>query len=76
MGPVLLGLGLMHYNLIVVAITTPISLFLTYLFLDWNGVTGVAWAQVVMAIITFFLVLIACVVAFKRMYGMNTRVST
>jgi len=49
MGIALLGLGLMKYNFIVVAITTPIGLLLSYLLLQSIGITGVAWAQVITA---------------------------
>jgi O-antigen/teichoic acid export membrane protein len=71
MGPALLGLGLMHYNFVVVAITTPVGLALSYLFLQWYGVIGIAWAQVGMVIIAFFLVLAASNIAFKRTLGIS-----
>jgi O-antigen/teichoic acid export membrane protein len=71
MGPALLGLGLMHYNFVVVAITTPIGLVLSYLFLRWYGVIGIAWAQVAMVALTLLLVFVASSLAFKRTLGIK-----
>ncbi len=68
-GPALLGLGLMHYNFVVVAITTPIGLAVSYVFLQQFGVLGIAWAQVGTAILTFFLVLAAYRLAIKRVFS-------
>lgn len=68
-GPALLGLGLMHYNFAVVAITTPIGLALSYLLLQQFGIIGVAWAQVGSALAQFFLVLGASWLALRRTFS-------
>jgi O-antigen/teichoic acid export membrane protein len=66
MGSALLGIGLMHYNFVVVSITTPITLILSYLLLQQWGMIGVAWAQVFSAGLTFFLVVVAVWIAMRR----------
>ncbi|MEJ5311261.1 MAG: oligosaccharide flippase family protein [Anaerolineae bacterium] len=71
-GVSLLGLGLMRYNFVVVAITTPIGLTLSYLFLRQFGVIGVAWAQVGVSIAQFLLVLGAIRLAMQRAFGIVT----
>ncbi len=68
-GPTLLGMGLMHYNFIIVAISTPVGLVLSYLLLNKFGIIGVAWSQVSTNIITLVLVLIGISMAFKRTFG-------
>ncbi len=68
-GPALLGLGLMHYNFAVVAITTPIGLAFSYFFLQQFGVIGVAWAQVGSAIVSFFLMLGISGLALRRTFS-------
>lgn len=72
LGPALLGLGLMHYNFVTVAVTTPIGLALSYLLLQQFGVIGVAWAQVGSAIVQFFVLLGVSRLAMKRTFGVMT----
>lgn len=68
-GVALVGLGLTKYNLISDLITTPISLFLSYLFLNWYGIIGVAYAQVVVAGIYLILVLIISRIALRQYFS-------
>lgn len=55
----LLGIGLMHYNLIIVAIVTPVNFLFSYLFFQQSGIIGVAWAQVSATILLFIFLIIA-----------------
>ena len=55
----LLGIGLMHYNVIIVSIVTPVSFLLSYFLFQTNGIVGVAWAQVIATFLMFILLLIA-----------------
>jgi O-antigen/teichoic acid export membrane protein len=65
-GPALMAMGLIHYNLITASIATPIGLLLSYLFLQQMGIIGAAWAQVLQAVLTFFLMMVAAWVAIRR----------
>jgi O-antigen/teichoic acid export membrane protein len=67
-GAVLVGLGLTNYNLLVVAITTPISLILSYFFLQNHGIIGVAYSQLISACIILGMVLIISRIALKRYF--------
>ncbi len=66
MGPALLGIGLLHYNLIVVSITTPIGLALSCFLLQQMGIVGVAWAQVISAGLTFLFMAVSIWIAMRR----------
>ncbi len=65
-GVALLGMGYMKYNLIVVLITTPLSLFLAYALLQSWGIIGVAWAQVIAATVGLILTTLLFRIALKR----------
>lgn len=67
-GSTLLGLGLMHYNFFIAAIVTPISYILAYFFFQSYSIIGVAWSQVISAIIMFVLELGASRIAFSKLY--------
>jgi len=54
----LVGLGLMRYNLAVAAISTPVGFYLSFVFFQWYGTIGVAWAQVCTTVLVFLLVMI------------------
>ena len=66
-GVSLLGMGLMNYNFVVVAITTPTGLILSYFLLQEFGIIGVAWGQVLSAMLTFFLILVANSIAMRNL---------
>jgi len=65
-GVSLVGLGLMKYNFIAVAISTPVGVMLSYLLLQRYGTIGVAWAQVFASVVTFILVLLISRIALRR----------
>jgi O-antigen/teichoic acid export membrane protein len=65
-GVALLGMGYMKYNLIVVSITTPVLLVLSYVFLQSMGIPGVAWAQVTASGIGFVLTMILYRTALRK----------
>jgi O-antigen/teichoic acid export membrane protein len=65
-GVSLVGLGLMKYNFIAVAITTPVGVMLSYFLLQRYGTIGVAWAQVLASVVTFILVLLISRIALRR----------
>lgn len=71
-GVSLLGLGLMHYNFAVVAITTPTGLVISYFFLQWFGIVGVAWGQVGLSLIQFLLVMGASWLALRKAFNAMT----
>jgi O-antigen/teichoic acid export membrane protein len=68
LGITLVGLGLMRFSFIVVAISTPIGLALTYVFLRRFGVIGAAWAQVGTQAVNLLLVLCIVPIALRRVY--------
>ena len=68
MGAALLGLGMMHYSFVVVAIATPIGLMLSYLLLQQFGVIGVAWGQVGASVVQAILIFGATWLALKRTF--------
>ena len=68
-GPAILGLGMVQYNFAVVLISTPIGLALAYFMLGNYGIQGVAWAQVMTALLTLLLVQIFSRRAIKKAFG-------
>jgi O-antigen/teichoic acid export membrane protein len=68
LGITLVGLGLMRFSLIVVAISTPLGLALTYFLLRRFGVMGAAWAQVATQAVNLFLVLCIVPIALRQLY--------
>jgi O-antigen/teichoic acid export membrane protein len=56
-GVALVAKGLMHYNLAAVLVSVPVGLGITYWSLQTFGIIGVAWAQVINAIIYVFVVM-------------------
>ncbi len=59
-GVALLGLGLVRYNFIVVLVSTPIGVTLSYILLQRFGVIGVAWGQVSSALVSLLIILCLC----------------
>jgi O-antigen/teichoic acid export membrane protein len=57
-GVALFGLGLVRYNVIAIAVATPIGFVLSYLWLRHYGIVGLAWAQVATALCTLGIQLI------------------
>lgn len=51
-GVAIFSLGFVKYNSLSVMISTPISLITTFIFLTKFGIIGVAWAQVVLALVS------------------------
>ncbi|MBK8418342.1 oligosaccharide flippase family protein [Candidatus Villigracilis saccharophilus] len=51
-GVAIFSLGFVKYNSLSVMISTPISLITTFVFLTKFGIIGVAWAQVVLALVS------------------------
>lgn len=70
-GVCLVGLGLMKYNFGVVLISTPVSLFLSYLLLRDYGVIGVSYAQFFAAIFVFILQIVTTKIALLNYYQPN-----
>lgn len=68
-GVALVGLGLMRYNLMVVAISTPIGFFLSVALFQQYGVTGVAWAQAFNAVLLFLLVIFISRIALRTHFS-------
>ncbi|RKZ84102.1 MAG: sugar isomerase [Candidatus Parabeggiatoa sp. nov. 1] len=68
-GVSLVGLGLMRYNLTIVAISTPVGVILSYFLLQTNGILGVAWAQVLASFVMFILVLLISRIALRRYFS-------
>ncbi|MBL4574930.1 MAG: oligosaccharide flippase family protein [Opitutaceae bacterium] len=68
-GVALVGLGLMRYNLMVVAISTPIGFFFSYTLFLQHGALGVAWAQVWSAVLLFVLVIIISRIALRAHFS-------
>lgn len=54
MGVALVGVGLVRSGFYFALIMTPVLGVLGYLMLEWYGVVGVAWAQTIVAAISFF----------------------
>jgi O-antigen/teichoic acid export membrane protein len=67
-GVAILGLGMVHYSLIIVCFTTIINGFLSYYLLNNFGVVGVAWAQVITTFIGFILAIIFLQIVLKSYY--------
>jgi O-antigen/teichoic acid export membrane protein len=51
-GVAIFSLGFVKYNSLSVMISTPMSLIVTFIFLSKFGVVGVAWAQVVLSLVS------------------------
>jgi O-antigen/teichoic acid export membrane protein len=68
LGITLLGLGLMRFNFIVVAISTPLGLALTYVLLRRFGVIGAAWGQVATQAINLILLIGIVPIALRQLY--------
>lgn len=68
LGITLVGLGLMRFSFLVVAISTPIGLALTYVLLRRFGVIGAAWAQVGTQALNLLLVLCIVPIALRHLY--------
>ena len=56
-GVALLGLGKMNYNFLIVSISVPVTLILTYLLIGVFGIVGAAIAQVIAHLITLVVAL-------------------
>ncbi len=67
-GVAIFSLGFVKYNSLLVMISTPISLLTTFLFLTRFGIVGVAWAQVVSAMVTLCLSLFFISVVLRKAY--------
>jgi len=65
---VLVGLGLMRYNFMISALATPASLLLSYVFLTYLEITGIAWAKVISAVLALILTLAIGGLALKRTF--------
>ena len=65
-GVALFALGLVKYNFIAALITMIIGLGLTYIFLIRVGINGVAWAQVIAAIINLVILMIFMASTFRN----------
>jgi O-antigen/teichoic acid export membrane protein len=62
----LVGLGLVRFNFLAVAISTPLGLLLSYFMQINYGALGVAWAQVAGALITLVIELFLIRIALKN----------
>jgi O-antigen/teichoic acid export membrane protein len=67
-GVALFGLGLVRYNVIAVAVATPIGFALSYLGLRHYGVVGLAWAQVATALCILGIQLIQARLGLRRSF--------
>lgn len=67
LGVGLFGLGLVHYNLVAVAIATPIGAVLSYVMLRHYGIVGLAWAQVGTAACTLAVQMIQTRIGLQRL---------
>lgn len=74
-GVCLVGLGLMKYNFGVVFISTPVSLFLSYLLLQSFGVIGVTYAQLFTAMFVFILQITMTKIALSNYYKFDRKIS-
>ncbi len=54
----LIGIGLIKYNFYAVGVTIPLGLFLSYLLQKQSGALGVAWGQVIAALLTLAIQLV------------------
>jgi O-antigen/teichoic acid export membrane protein len=69
MGVALLGLGRLEYNLAAALIVTPVGLVLSYLLLQRFGISGVAWAQVLAAVLDLVLLYALTRLALRRSFS-------
>jgi O-antigen/teichoic acid export membrane protein len=67
-GVALFGLGLVRYNVIAIALATPIGFVLSYLWLRHYGIVGLAWAQVVTAVCMLGIQLIQARIGLRRSF--------
>ncbi|HEU4698108.1 MAG TPA: oligosaccharide flippase family protein [Gemmatimonadales bacterium] len=71
-GAVLVALGLMRYNFLVVAVSTPIGLALTYFLIRHFGITGAAWGQIATQVVNLVLVLAGLPLVLRQAYPRRT----
>jgi O-antigen/teichoic acid export membrane protein len=67
-GVALFGLGLVRYNVLAIAVATPIGFVLSYLWLRHYGIVGLAWAQVATALCTLGIQLIQARIGLRRSF--------
>ncbi len=67
-GIAIFSLGFVKYNSLSVIITTPINLIVTFIFLSKFGVVGVAWAQVVLSLVSFCIFIILISIVLRKVY--------
>ena len=68
LGVALFGLGFVRYNFIAVAIAAIVGIIVSYLLFQRIGIQGVAWGQVVSAIIAFCMTLFFVKMAFRQSF--------
>lgn len=67
-GVALFGLGLVRYNVMAVAVATPLGFVLSYVWLRRFGMVGLAWAQVVTALCTLCIQLVQARIGLRRSF--------